>query len=118
MTHPDADAAQVRNSAIETSIMSRAIRFARTFTFVNHRVLSCADARDEIIARFGTPGSTQYREIRIHMDWSPEKFALIQSENASERADLESLLAAGVDLLVVCSPSDIIYHEWVGWDFD
>lgn len=118
MTDPDADAGQIQDAAIETSIMTRAIRFARTYKFVNHRILNCADAQDEIIARFGTPGSTQYREIRMHMDWSPEKFSLIQSENSSERADLELLLAAGVELLVVCSQSDIIYHEWVGWDFD
>ena len=118
MSDSESEPAHIETGVLEAEIMARALQFARTFAFVNHRVLSCADARDEIVARFGTPDSTRYREIRIHMDWPPEKFALIESANASERAALQSFLTAGVELLVVCSRSDIIYNEFVGWDFD
>jgi hypothetical protein len=103
-------------------MQDRALRFARTFAFVNAKIAKSAAARDEDVTRYGTPGSTVYGEIRIHMDWGPRQrdiiAPIIASRKLEERADAEELLKSGVDLLVVCSATDVIRHEFLGMDLD
>ena len=96
----------------------RALRFAGTFAFVNPQIVRSVVARDEFVNRYGTAGSTEYREIEIHMDWGPGHQEIINSSNLEERADVERLLKSGVDLLVVCSSVDIIHHEFLRMDLD
>jgi hypothetical protein len=98
------------------SIAERALRFARTFDFINHSIVRCEAARPEFVQRYGTPNLAEYREVEIHMDWGPERRELIKSCKAEEREIAESLLDKGVDLLVVCSSTDIIHHEFLGMD--
>lgn len=99
-------------------IANRAIRFAKTFQFSNPTIVRTKPARDEFVARFGTPNSTEYRETEIHMDWGPKHQEIINSSKLEERRDVESFLKEGVDLLVVCSARDVIYHEFLRMDLD
>ncbi len=99
-------------------IANRAIRFAETFQFTNPRILRTKPARDEFVARYGTPNSTEYRETEIHMDWGPNQQEIINSSKLEERRDIESFLKEGVDILVVCSARDVIYHEFLRMDLD
>jgi hypothetical protein len=98
----------------EAEIQNRALRFARTFAFANPKITMSAAARDEDVEGYGTLGSTVYGEIRIHMDWGPGQRDIIGSTKLEERADVQELLKSGVDLLVVCSATDVIRHEFLG----
>ena len=98
-------------------ITNRALRFARTFTYSNPRITATRPGRDLLVARFGTPNSTEYLETEIHMDWEDQQ-QLINSSKPVDRPNVESLLQSGVDLLVVCSATDVIYHEFLGIDLD
>ena len=82
-------------------ISERALRFARTFQFMHQTIVSNQPASEKLVLRFGTPGSTEYREILIHMDWGHSQFDIIHSASSTERQDAESFLKAGVDLLVI-----------------
>ncbi len=99
-------------------ISKRAIRFAETFAFINAKIVRTKPARDEFVARYGTPNSTEYRETEIHMDWGPNQQEIINSSKLEERQNVESFLKEGVDLLVVCSARDVIYHEFLRMDLD
>lgn len=99
-------------------IANRAIRFAETFQFTNPQIVRTKSARDEFVARYGTPNSTEYREMEIHMDWGPNQQKIINSSKIEERQDVESFLKKGVKILVVCSARDVIYHEFLGMDLD
>lgn len=99
-------------------ISKRAIRFAETFPFANPAIVRQSPARPTFVDRYGTPQSTEYREIQIHMDWSSSHRDLVENSIPEERADLEHLINNGVDLLVVCSSQDVIHHEFLGWDLD
>lgn len=99
-------------------IANRAIRFAETFKFTNPQIVRTKPARDEFVARYGTPHSTEYRETEIHLDWGPTQQEIINSSRLEERLDVESFLNEGVDILVVCSARDVIYHEFLRMDLD
>lgn len=51
------------------------------------------------------------------MDWEDQQ-QLINSSKPVDRPNVESLLQSGVDLFVVCSATDVIYHEFLGIDLD
>ncbi len=89
-------------------IAVRAIRFAHMFQFANPTIVQTKPARDEFVARYGTPNSTEYRETEIHMDWGANQNEIINASKLDERNDVESLLKEGVNLLVVCSATDVI----------
>ena len=99
-------------------IAKRAIRFAETFQFTNPKIVRTRPARDEFVARYGTPNSTEYPETEIHMDWGANQKETINASKIEERHDVESLLKEGVDLLVVCSARDVIHHEFLRMDLD
>ena len=99
-------------------IAKRAIRFAGTFQFTNPIILQTKPARAEFVERYGTPNATEYRETEIHMDWGASQKEIISASKLEERHDVESLLKEGVDLLVVCSATDVIHHEFLRMDLD
>lgn len=99
-------------------IANRAIRFAETFQFTNPQIVRTKPAREELVARYGTPNSTEYRETEIHMDWGPSQEEIINSSKLEERHDVESFVKEGIDILVVCSAQDVIYHEFLRMDLD
>lgn len=99
-------------------ISNRAIRFAETFQFTNPQIVRTKPARDEFVARYGTPNSTEYRETEIHMDWGSKQQEIINASSLEERPDVEAILKEGVDILVVCSARDVIYHEFLRMDLD
>jgi hypothetical protein len=105
-------------TSIETEIHDRALRFAATLRWINPRIVKSTAARDEFVTRFGTPGAAEYREIEIHMDCQPELFEELDSVPLKDRAVVEMYLKAGTDLLVVCSSTDIIHHEFIRTDLD
>jgi hypothetical protein len=100
----------------EAAIHDRALRFASTLAFVNPKIARSAAAHEEDVAKYGTPGSTVYGEIQIHMDWGPGQRDMIASAKLEERAAVQDFLKSGVDLLVVCSSTDVIRHEFLGMD--
>jgi hypothetical protein len=65
------DVPRSSSTNVDAAIHNRALRFAGTFDFANPRIVTSSAARDEFVTRYGTPGTTEYREIEIHMDWSP-----------------------------------------------
>lgn len=99
-------------------IAKRALRFAETFQFTNPVIVQTKPARHEIILRYGTPDSTEYREIEIHLDWGELQHEIITKSKIEDRQDVESFLKEGVDILVVCSARDVIYHEFLRMDLD
>lgn len=104
--------------SINDDIAKRAIRFAQTFHFANPIIMQTKPARDEFVARYGTPNSTEYRETEIHMDWGTSQQEIINASKLEERHNVVSLLKEGVDLLVVCSAKDVIHHEFLRMDLD
>lgn len=102
---------------MDDAICRRALAFARTFTWVNPRIISAGPADSKIVDRFGDPNAF-YGAVRIVMEWSDadkSKFA----ESAPEEKDvLMAFVASGMELLVVCSANDVIYHEFPGIDLD
>ena len=112
------DVPRSSSTNVDAAIHNRALRFAATFDFANPRIVTSSAARDEFVTRYGTPGTTEYREIEIHMDWSPGHCEMLNSSRGEERVDLELFVKSGIDLLIVCSSTDIIHHEFLGMDFD
>ena len=104
---------------MEDPICRRALAFARTFKYVNHRVNFTGAAPAEIVAERGTPESTEYGEVRIEMDWPPADVESILAGRSGEDAEnMQKLLDAGMELRVICSATDVIFHDFVGVDFD
>ena len=99
-------------------IAKRALRFAETFQFTNPVIVQTKPARHEFVVRYGTPDSTEYRETEIHLDWGANQQEIINKSKIVERQDVESFLKEGVDILVVCSARDVIYHEFLRMDLD
>ncbi len=52
------------------------------------------------------------------MDWGANQKEIINASKLDERNDVESLLKEGVNLLVVCSATDVIHHEFLRMDLD
>jgi hypothetical protein len=110
--------AEMPASEVVDAIHDRALRFAGTFAFVNPQIVRSVTARDDFVIRYGAPGSTEYREIEIHMDYGPEQHELINSSDLNDKAAVEMFMKSGVELLVVCSSVDVIHHEFLRTDLD
>lgn len=105
--------------AAEDAITRRALAFARTFKWVNARVTSCRPADVECVARFGTPESAEYGEVRMLMYWSDgDKRRILAECKPEESADARAFLDSPMELRVVCSATDVIYHEFPRTDLD
>lgn len=101
---------------MDDSICRRALAFARGFRWVNARVSARGPAPPEIIARYGTSGSTNYGEVRIEMDWSEEDKSELVERGVGE--DLLAFIDTPTELRVVCSATDVIYHDFPGIQLD
>ena len=117
--HDDERRSEFSTRAATAAILDRALRFVGTMAFTEPEIVRSAVAREEYVVRYGTAGSTQYREVEIHMKYPDDHMrAMMTPRNRAQRAELERFLNAGVDVLVVCSSTDVIYHEFLGIDLD
>ncbi|MFO0940221.1 MAG: hypothetical protein U0930_05585 [Pirellulales bacterium] len=100
-------------SAAPKAILDRALRFATTFAWVNPVVLSSAPASSDDISRYGTYGHTEYWAFTIRFEWSAEsRETMLKSSPKFETSEIERFIDAGVKLRVVCSATDIVYHDF------
>ena len=80
-------------------------------------MLSAELADDEIVARYGTPGHTDYMAVTIEMRWSSSaREHILATTTAANRPDTERILDSPVTVVVTCSKSDIIHHRFPGID--
>tara|TARA_R110002049_G_C8692427_1_gene522118 strand:+ start:49 stop:369 length:321 start_codon:yes stop_codon:yes gene_type:complete len=95
------------------SILDRALKFAMTFAWVNPVVRSSAPASSGDVSRYGTLGHTEYWDFKIILEWPAERRAsMLETSLDVERRELERFIDAGVNLRIVCSATDIVYHEF------
>ena len=100
------------------AIRERALRFVKSTAFVNPKIIKSTAASDEDVEEFGTPGSTVYGEFLIHVEWGPEKRSWFAAAPESDGGALERFINAGLDLVIVCSSTDVIRHEILYCDLD
>ena len=104
---------------MDDAIHRRALEFASTHSLVNPRIVFSGPAPDDLVASRGTPGSTEYGEVRIHMGWSPSDVdALLADPGNINPDDIRVFCERGFELRVVCSSTDIIHSEFAGVEFD
>jgi hypothetical protein len=100
-------------SAAPKAILDRALRFATTFAWINPVVQSSDPASSDEILRYGTVGHTEYWDFKIRLEWSAERrAAMLETSPEIERSEIERFIDAGINLRIVCSATDILYHEF------
>jgi hypothetical protein len=108
-----------RAASMDDAICRRALEFASTHKFVNPRVTFSGPAPDDIVALRGTPGSTDYGEVRILMDWPQSDIdATLAKPGNNDPNEMRAFFDGGMELRVICSSTDIIHSEFVGVDLD
>ena len=101
-------------------IRTRALRFAETFDYwINPVIVADQPANPDIVARFGNGMVNEYYEFTIEMQWSPkQRDHLLATANQDDLHDLRMLLNAPNTVRVICSVTDIIFHDFPGVDLD
>jgi hypothetical protein len=108
-----------QEQAMDDAICRRALAFAQSFEWENARVVSVTSADPAIVARCGDPQHGSYRQVRLSMQWPNAKRLWLIAESAPEnRDDTKAFLDNEVELLVVCSATDVIYHSFLNTDLD
>ena len=109
----------VTKPTVEDAITRRALAFARTFKWVNARVTSYGQYDVHCVTRYGTPENAEYGEVRMLIDWSEaDKRKILAECKPEESDDARAVLDSPMELRVVCSAKDVIYHEFSKTDLD
>ncbi len=97
-------------------IAERAMLFAKTFVFVNQRVVRILEPNPFTVERYGTPGSTVYKQVDVEMEWREDeiKDALTRAENAEVREFMEREFRRPTTMRITCSSTDVLGYEIVG----